>query len=319
MNPFLDSLVGKSLVHVNGVPEWVPAIKAGKQALRDAPKHASLRGMKVRDAEHANEMRERHSAYRAILRAGGTLDGQVTVKGKQGNHVYLGIGGNENHGYYLPLPVKGKSQRRAHHVIAINDGDSLKTKYATYRHEKEHSQARKQLSRQVKFMRHPLKLWGEEARADSAMPPGTKSVYEDAARKGTTTGSLPDSDFGRKRYLALRKKATARNGTKGTDPIPLGNSIGKSFPTSAFLHGLPGNEPRMVRVVGMVGKDTFKVEHKDQYIVAHRGRLTFVKGPKLSDKKPSAPRPPAPRKPKFAQPALFDAKGRVNPAAKPPK
>lgn len=304
MNPFLDSLVGKSLVNVNGAPKYVSAVKAGKAALREAPKHKSLKGVTPKDANAASEHKGFTEFMRGILRNGGRVEEGVQLKvgAMKNNRITVEHDIPGVQGFHAPIPVPGKGQRDAHHVIGLRSAETASHREATLAHEMEHSRGRRPLSRQMRHMRSD-KVWGDEARADSAMPKGTPSAYEDAARYKGTVGNLPDSSKGRKRYLAIRRKINAAKGTKGTDPI-----VSKGFPTHAMLHGLPGNPARGVRVVGMIDKDTFRVLHGNDYIVAPRHRLTFTKGPKLS--KPKKPKPPK-------QLSLIDSKGRINPNAKP--
>lgn len=202
--------VNKSFTRVNGVVSHLPISQmsaAERNGIRGV--HRSTKGMTTID-------RDIQESWNAGAATRAEFD-NVPVNGrtKKGRSLKVIETADKSMNMFA-APKPGESQRTMARRMFVENNPSKRA------HEDTHADGSKPASRAFRFLRHPEKLWGDEARADMAMSPQARMKYNaywanatsHSQGKGTVSNLSPLyreglERGGGKRYLDVKEKIKA--------------------------------------------------------------------------------------------------------------
>jgi hypothetical protein len=268
--PWGMSIFGKSFVKVGGKVVTMTPAQMKAKGLRPA-KHKKMQGVTAEDQRIARDVSASWQQVKRI--ADKKLDpfeaitspmsppktrskaGRRTIK-----HGDVSLSSPfQNFSATAALPVKNGmqvgSQRQAPGIVAVNRRLKPWQQKDYKKHELQHVSVRKPMSRDVRFQRHPEKLWGDEARADSVMSRKSqkRSLYNISAKLGfipAPPGTVPArytegfKNGGRQKYKDVQakirqvhgKQAPGKHTKRNIAIIGTGAGVGAGGATGAYLY-----------------------------------------------------------------------------------
>lgn len=191
--------------------------------------HKGMQGATKADTEHKTALTNSIQAARGSIQETGNQGKAIKVKGGTVQR-YRDRKARAIRGQWMALESKG-GQRR-HKGLIVAGGANRAERRSAVAHETTHATRRKPMSAYVRITRNPQKLWGDEARADSAMAPRHRAKTDYRAIAGLKDkterqmyndmqGPMYQSSSGPKKY----KQVSSKLGTWDTTPkrtFPMG-------------------------------------------------------------------------------------------------